>query len=117
MRKSAEERKEEIRAYQREYYWKNKDRILGKARQQAEETRRRREERLQREKNATELEFYKRWNKQLQERLEYDDLDDWLVTALQLLSKQINGIINILNNGNKERTKTDKEDRTPGIRG
>jgi hypothetical protein len=106
MRKSAEERKEEIKAY----YWRNRETILGKARKLAEETKRRREERLQREKNTTELEFYQRWQKQLSERLKDDDLDDWLVTALQLLSKQINGIINILNNGNKERTKTDKED-------
>lgn len=95
MRKSAEERREEVK----EYYWRNRDTILAKARKQAEETKRRREERLQREKNTTELEFYQRWQKQLQERLEDDDLDDWLVTALKLLSKQINSIINILNNG------------------
>ena len=93
MRKSAEERKEEIKAY----YWRNRETILGKARQQAEETRRRREERLQREKNTTELEFYQRWQKQLQERLKDDDLDDWLVTALKLLSEQINSIIDKLN--------------------
>lgn len=93
MRKSAEERKEEIKAY----YWKNRDTILAKARKQAEETRRRREERLQREKNTTELEFYQRWQKQLQERLKDDDLDDWLVTALQLLSDEIKDIIKKLN--------------------
>lgn len=95
MRKSAEERREEVKAY----YWRNRETILGKARQQAEETRRRREERLQREKNTTELEFYQRWEKQLQERLEDDDLDDWLVTALKLLSAQINSIIHTLKNG------------------
>lgn len=99
MRKSAEERRAETRTYQREYYWKNRDVILGKARKQSEETKRRREERLQWEKNATELEFYQRWQKQLQERLKDDDLDDWLVTALKLLSKQINNIIHTLNNG------------------
>lgn len=95
MRKSAEERKEEIKAY----YWRNRETILGKARQQAEETRRRREERLQREKNTTELEFYQRWLKQLSDRLKDNDLDDWLVTALKLLSDQIKGIIHTLNNG------------------
>lgn len=93
MRKSAEERKEEIKAY----YWRNRETILGKARKLAEETKRRREERLQREKNTTELEFYQRWEKQLQERLNDDDLDDWLVTALQLLSDEIKGIIKKLN--------------------
>jgi hypothetical protein len=93
MRKSAEERREEVKAY----YWRNRETILGKARQQAEETRRRREERLQREKNTTELEFYQRWQKQLSERLKDDDLDDWLVTALKLLSEQIKGIIYKLN--------------------
>lgn len=93
MRKSAEERKEEVKAY----YWRNRDTILGKARKLAEETKRRREERLQREKNTTELEFYQRWQKQLSERLKDDDLDDWLVTALKLLSEQIKGIIYKLN--------------------
>lgn len=95
MRKSAEERKEQIKAY----YWRNRETILGKARKQAEETRRRREERLQREKNTTELEFYQRWQKQLQERLKDGDLDDWLVTALKLISDQIKGIIHTLDNG------------------
>lgn len=95
MRKSAEERKAEIKAY----YWKNRDTILAKARKQAEETKRRREERLQREKNTTELEFYQRWQKQLSERLKAGDLGDWLVTALKLLSDQIKGIIHTLDNG------------------
>ena len=95
MRKSEEERKAEIKAY----YWKNRDTILAKARKQAEETRRRREERLQREKNTTELEFYQRWQKQLSERLEDDDLDDWLRTGLKLLSDEIKGIIQTLKNG------------------
>lgn len=95
MRKSAEERKEQIKAY----YWRNRETILGKARQQAEETRRRREERLQREKNTTELEFYQRWQKQLSERLKDNDLDDWLRTGLKLLSDEIKGIIHTLNNG------------------
>ena len=95
MRKSAEERREEVK----EYYWKNRDAILAKARKQAEETRRRREERIQREKNTTELEFYQRWQKQLQERLKSDDLDNWLVTALKLLSNEINSIIHTLDNG------------------
>ena len=95
MRKSEEERKAEIKAY----YWKNRDTILAKARKQAEETRRRREERLQREKNTTELEFYQRWQKQLQERLKDNDLDDWLRTGLKLLSNEIKGIIHTLNNG------------------
>ena len=95
MRKSAEERKEQIKAY----YWRNRETILGKARKLAEETRRRREERLQREKNTTELEFYQRWQKQLQERLKDGDLDDWLVTALKLISDQIKGIIHTLDNG------------------
>lgn len=95
MRKSAEERREEVKAY----YWRNRETILGKARKLAEETKRRREERLQREKNTTELEFYQRWQKQLSERLKDNDLDDWLVTALKLLSEQINSIIHTLNNG------------------
>ena len=93
MGKSAEERKEEIKAY----YWRNRETILGKARKQAEETKRRREERLQREKNTTELEFYQRWQKQLSERLKDDDLDDWLRTGLKLLSDEIKGIIYKLN--------------------
>lgn len=95
MRKSEEERKAEIKAY----YWRNRETILGKARKLAEETKRRREERLQREKNTTELEFYQRWQKQLSERLKDNDLDDWLVTALQLLSNEIKGIIHTLKNG------------------
>lgn len=91
MRKSAEERKEEIKAY----YWRNRDTILAKARKQAEECKRRREE--QKKKNTTNLQFYTEWQKQLQERLKDDDLDDWLVTALKLLSEQIKGIIYKLN--------------------
>lgn len=93
MRKSAEERKEESKAY----YWKNRDIILEKARKEADECKRRREE--QKKKNTTNLQFYTEWQKQLSERLEDDDLDDWLVTALKLLLKQINSIIQTLNNG------------------
>ena len=95
MRQSAEERKEEIRTYQREYYWRNRETILGKARQQADECKRRREE--QKKEKTTNLQFYVKWQKQLQERLKDDDLDDWLVTALKLLSDQINSIIDKLN--------------------
>ena len=93
MKKSEEERRAESKAY----YWRNRDTILEKARKEADECKRRREE--QKKKNTTNLQFYMNWQKQLQERLEDDDLDDWLVTALQLLSNEIKGIINTLKNG------------------
>ena len=91
MRKSAEERKEEIKAY----YWRNRETILAKARKQAAECKRRREE--QKKEKTTNLQFYMKWQKQLQERLKDDDLNDWLVYALQSLSDQINSIIHTLN--------------------
>lgn len=93
MRKSAEERREEVKAY----YWRNRETILAKARKQADECKRRREE--QKKEKTTNLQFYMNWQKQLQERLKDDDLDDWLVTALKLLSDQIKGIIHTLDNG------------------
>lgn len=93
MRKSAEERREEIKAY----YWRNRDRILEKARKQADECKRRRAE--QKKEKTTNLQFYVNWQKQLQERLKDDDLDDWLRTAIKLLSDEIKGIIHTLNNG------------------
>ena len=94
-KRSLDERKENHKAYQREYYWKNRDIILEKARKEADECKRRREE--WKKEKITNLQFYMNWQKQLQERLKDDDLDDWLVTALQLLSDQIKGIIDKLN--------------------
>ena len=91
MRKSEEERKAESRAY----YWKNRDIILEKARKEADECKKRRAE--QKKKKTTSLQFYTEWEKQLQERLKTGDLDDWLRTALKLLSEQINSIIDKLN--------------------
>ena len=93
MRKSAEERREEVKAY----YWRNRDIILEKARKEADECKRRRAE--QKEKKTTSLQFYTEWQKQLSERLKDDDLDDWLRTAIKLLSEQINSIIHTLNYG------------------
>jgi hypothetical protein len=91
MKKSEEERKAESRAY----YWKNRDIILEKARKEADECKKRRAE--QKKKKTTSLQFYTEWQKQLLERLKAGDLDDWLVTALKLLSDQINSIIDKLN--------------------
>ena len=91
MKKSEEERRAESRAY----YWKNRDIILEKARKEADECKKRRAE--QKKKKTTSLQFYTEWQKQLQERLKDDDLDDWLRTALKLLSEQINSIIDKLN--------------------
>lgn len=91
MRKSEEERRAESKAY----YWKNRDTILAKARKEADECKKRRAE--QKKNKTTSLQFYTEWQKQLQERLKDDDLDDWLVTALKLLSEQINSIIDKLN--------------------
>lgn len=91
MRKSEEERKAESRAY----YWKNRDIILEKARKEADECKRRRAE--QKKKKTTSLQFYTEWQKQLQERLKDDDLDDWLRTGIKLLSDEIKGIIDKLN--------------------
>lgn len=93
MRQSVEEKKEKNKSY----YWRNRDTILEKARKQADECKRRRAE--QKKEKTTNLQFYMKWQKQLQERLKDDDLDDWLVTALKLLSKQINSIIHTLNYG------------------
>ena len=91
MKKSEEERRAESKAY----YWRNRDTILAKARKEADECKRRREE--QKKEKTTNLQFYMNWQKQLQERLKDGDLDDWLVTALKLLSEQINSIIDKLN--------------------
>lgn len=88
------QRLEKQRIYQREYYQKNRDKILEKAHQQYD-----RKTPPKTTKKGDEIQFYREWNKSLQERLKSDDLDSWLLTALQLTVEANNRQIEKINEG------------------
>lgn len=88
MRRISKNRHEELLAYQREYYQRNKE-VL---RQKYLEQKARQEER-KKKIPATTLEMYEEWSRDLQNRLKDEHLDRWLVTALQLQVMQINNEI------------------------
>ncbi len=75
--------------YQREYYKRNAERIREQYYQQQEQIR-------GRKKCNSLLEMLVEWNLKLQERLEQEDLENWLRWALQLTydenNKQIENI-------------------------
>lgn len=85
MRRISKRKHEEQLAYQREYYQRNKE-VL---RQKYLEQKAKMEER-KKKIPATELEMYEEWSKDLQNRLETEHLDRWLVTALERQVEQIN---------------------------
>ena len=83
--------------YQREYYKRNAERIREQYYQQQEQIR-------GRKKCNSLLEMFVEWNIKLQERLEKEDLDNWLRWALQLTIDENNRQIETINgrtqNGN-----------------
>ena len=85
MRRISRSKHEELLAYQREYYQKNKEILRQKYLEQKA-----RQEEKKKKIPATTLEMYEEWSKDLQNRLETEHLDSWLVTALQLQVEQIN---------------------------
>lgn len=88
MRRISKNRHEELLAYQREYYQRNKE-VL---RQKYLEQKAKMEER-KRKIPATTLEMYEEWSRDLQNRLESEHLEQWLRTALQLQVDVINNEI------------------------
>lgn len=101
------ERTEYLRQYQKEYYWKNRDRIRAQYQQQSREIEQHREA----AKNRTEIQFYKEWNKQLTERLKSNELEDWLRTSIKRIVEENNRQIDTLN----EKRLLKEKDRRTGI--
>lgn len=88
MRRISKNRHEELLAYQREYYQKNKEVLRQKYLQQKAK-----QEERKKKIPASELEMYEEWSKDLQNRLESEHLEQWLRTALQLQVDVINNEI------------------------
>lgn len=84
-RRSSKDRHEELLEYQRNYYQRNKAIIQQKYYEQKAKM-----EERKKKIPATELEMYQEWSESLQNRLETEHLDSWLVTALQHQVEQIN---------------------------
>lgn len=84
MRRISKNRHEEQLAYQREYYQRNKAIIQQKYYEQKA-----RQEEKKKKIPASTLEMYEDWRETLQNRLETEHLDSWLVTALELQVEQI----------------------------
>lgn len=93
---------EEIRQYQRDYYWANKDQLRAKYWEEKRQI-------LSRKKYDNDLEMYEDWRKNLQNRLEDEHLEDWLATAIKAQVRQINKEIDKIYG--KVTGKTDKENR------
>ena len=85
MRRISKNRHEELLAYQREYYQKNKEILKQKYYEQKA-----RQEEKKKKIPATTLEMYEEWRESLQNRLKDEDLDRWLVTAIKAQVRQIN---------------------------
>lgn len=89
--------------YQREYYKRNAERIRKQYYQQQEQIK-------GRKKCNTLLEMFVEWNLKLQERLEQEDLENWLRWALQLTYDENNKQIEQLTNGSKNEGHTSEKD-------
>lgn len=90
-------------AYQREYYRRNAERIREKYYQEQEQIR-------GRKKCNSLIEMLQEWNIKLQERLETEDLDNWLRWALELTRDENNKQIEQLTNGGKNEGHSTTED-------
>lgn len=83
MRKNAKSKKEERREYGRQYYWKNRDVIRQKYRQQADVANESRKLR------RGDLVMYTEWLEKVEKRLKEQDLEGWLILALELTIDKI----------------------------
>ena len=106
--------RERNRANSREYYRKHREEISAKNRLKYWEFRQEELERKLKAQNRTTLEFYEDWNKQLQERLESDELKEWLRTAIQLTIDANNSKIQDIYE--EISRKVDTSDRQTGVR-
>lgn len=88
--------------YQREYYRRNAERIREKYYQEQEQIR-------GRKKCNSLLEMLTEWNIKLTERLEQEDLENWLRWALQLTRDENNRQIEKINGGTYERNSTEED--------
>lgn len=95
---NSKERIEELREYSRNYYWKNRQRILEKQRQQAEESK------ISKSLNRSWLIMLDEWRENLTKRLENDNVQGWLRLALEMMISKID-----------ERKQTLQKDRQPGL--
>lgn len=93
---------ERQREYQRGYYKRNAERIKEKYNQEQEQIR-------ERKKCNSLLEMFQEWNLRLQERLEQDDLDNWLQWALKLTRDNNNRQIEQINGRTREGDFTEED--------
>lgn len=98
-----EQRNEIQREYFRTYYQQNREKVLDRIKKLNEEAR----ERKKLPPSKTELEFYQRWNEQLNDKLN-GDMQDWLRFMLKKQIEINNREIDKINEVNRQ---TDKEDR------
>lgn len=85
MRRISKNKHDELLAYQREYYQRNKEVLRQKYLEQKAKI-----EERKKKIPATTLEMYEDWRESLQNRLESEHLEQWLRTALQCQVRQIN---------------------------
>lgn len=85
--------KEEAIEYRRNYYLRNREKILAKYHEEAEKKRKKKHPANSDEKMLRE------WSRRLSERLEEEDLDDWLRWALELTRDANNRQIEKMNAG------------------
>lgn len=95
MRENSKSKKEERLEYGRQYYWKNRDVIRQKYRQQADVANESRKLR------RGDLVMYTEWLEKVEKRLKEQDLEGWLRWSLELTRDEIIKKIEELN-GRKE---------------
>lgn len=76
---NSKERIEELREYGRNYYWKNREEIIRKQRQQAAESK------ISKSLSRSWLIMLDEWEEKLAKRLENDEVQGWLRLALEMM--------------------------------
>lgn len=99
-------RYKELLEYQKEYYYRNREKILA---HQAEMRRQQKEHTTQKPKPRTKEEFFQFWNDELKASLERNEFEeDWMPFAVKMQIEHNTRQIELLN-GEKEEGKGDKE--------
>lgn len=107
MNVNGKNKKEDRREYGRQYYLANREMIRQRYREQADVANKSKKVR------RADMVMLQEWSNKLTERLKSENLNGWLLWAIELTREKINDKIDELNG--KECRTADKEDRTPGI--
>lgn len=100
--------KEEAIEYRRNYYLRNREKILRKYHEEAEK---KRQKKKQEADTNSDEEMLREWSRRLSERLKEEDLDDWLRWSLELTRNEIMKKIDTL----EDSEKVDKKGRKTRI--